>query len=215
MKNLLYLFLLLISVTAFSSEKVIFKLYQFEENDTLVESITIVSDDYRSAIVQGVGRMVFDYKKDTLFIIDDSAKTVTRMSVALVGLLFSGLSGLSSEFDSSEITIRQNEKMYDYLGKKYPQFSVFSDEDKILTVAYDNELDYPYTKKSIERLKNVVETFLGFDMQNEAVKSIIGLPKVMLYYKNGEEKTKTLLVSDEKGSFEKLFSIPDSYKSGD
>ena len=51
-------------------------------------------------------------------------------------------------------------------------------------------------------------------MQSGAIKDIAGLPKVIIYYKDGAEKTKTVLSGFSKGNFEKYFSVPQDYKTG-
>lgn len=214
MKKIILILSFAAFIIASSAEKADFTLFRYEGSDTVENKVTLASQQEKSVFVQGSSRLLFDYSKDTLYIMDDSAKTLTKMPVSLVGLFFSGLSGMSPVGDSSKTTVKKNDGSFEYKGSSYPQFSVYSNGERILSVAYDDESDYPYTRKSIDRLKKVVESFLGFDMQSEALKEIKGLPKAMIYYSEGKEQSRAILVSLEKGGFESLFRVPDNYAGG-
>lgn len=215
MKKIIIAISIFLSLYVISMEKVEMKLYQYTENDTTVQLITIVSDSSMSAVLQENGRMIYDYKKDTLYLIDDSLKTSMKMSISMLGLFVTGLSdNLGVKPDSSGIKIEKSEKKYELSGKYYPQYFIYSNDNKILTIAVDENLEYPYTRKSIDKLKKIIEQIIGFDVQSGAIKDIAGLPKAIIYYKDGVEKTKTLLSGFSKGNFEKYLTVPKDYKTG-
>ncbi|MDD3804096.1 MAG: hypothetical protein PHW02_06930 [bacterium] len=213
MKKILVVIMLSFSVASFSAEMVEYTVHQFEESDTSFQTVRIYSNDKESALIQGSARMIFDFEKETLFILDDSIKTCTKLPMAMVGLFFSGLSGLAVASDSANPTLVKSEKKYEQDGKLYPQFSIHSDDEKIFTVAYDESLDYTVTRKRIDALGSIIESLLGFDIQNTFLKSSSGLPVAIIYYKSGKAKTETILNRFGKGSYEEYFKIPEGYNS--
>ena len=215
MKKIIFIAALIAFISAFPAEKTIFRITQYDDADTMSQTMTLVSDSNRSVIIQSSGRMIFDYEKDTLFLIDDSLKTAMKMSVSMLGLFVAGLTEAAEmKADSLTVKIQKSEKKYEYEGNFYPQFSVYSNEEKILTVAVDENADYSMTLKSIDKLEKMIEQIVGFDLQNAGIKSINGLPKVIIYFKENTKKTKIVLTDYAKGAFAKYFEIPSDYKKG-
>jgi len=215
MKRISIIFIaLLFSIILISMEKVEFEITHFDDSDTIVQRITLVSDSQRNAIVQGKTRMIYYHTKDTLFLIDDSLKTSMKMSISMLGLFITGLSGnMEGQIDTSDIQVKKSATKYEYKGKYYLQFNIYSKNEKVFTAAIDESSEYPYTRKSIDKLDKILEKLIGFNIGFTSIKDVKGIPKVIAYYREKFEKIRTVIIDCNKGNYEKYFIIPQEYKT--
>jgi len=185
----------------------------YEERKPL--KIEIASTDGKLLIRSDGTGFLSDFVKDTIFIINDSTKTVSALSISVLDGLAKSLSGMmqKSDEDSFEYHMKPMEGTFASAGHIGREYKIALSKDENVHIYLDEKTDISGVKENILSISSLISKMQQTDIVGVFKTADKPYLPVMIMDISGADTLMIMkLVSYEKRSGISIFTIPSNYK---